>query len=88
MTKTTRLTPGDKAPGDADATTCRCDYEDAGHRVLYPQLDTGMPPSSCDFATIWAIHHCRLNVVGISPDKPEKLATFRDAQGLTFPLLF
>ncbi|COY35524.1 bacterioferritin comigratory protein BCP [Mycobacterium tuberculosis] len=24
---------------------------------------------------------------GISPDKPEKLATFRDAQGLTFPLL-
>ena len=29
----------------------------------------------------------RLDVVGISPDKPEKLAKFRDAEGLTFPLL-
>ena len=28
-----------------------------------------------------------LDVVGISPDKPEKLAKFRDAEGLTFPLL-
>ena len=26
-------------------------------------------------------------MVGISPDKPEKLAKFRDAQSLTFPLL-
>ena len=25
--------------------------------------------------------------IGISPDKPEKLAKFRDAEGLTFPLL-
>ena len=28
-----------------------------------------------------------LDVVGISPDKPAKLAKFRDAEGLTFPLL-
>ena len=28
-----------------------------------------------------------IDVVGISPDKPEKLAKFRDAEGLTFPLL-
>ena len=26
-------------------------------------------------------------MVGISPDKPEKLAKFRDAEKLTFPLL-
>ncbi len=26
-------------------------------------------------------------MVGISPDKPEKLAKFRDNEGLTFPLL-
>ncbi|GAA3031119.1 hypothetical protein GCM10010528_10480 [Gordonia defluvii] len=26
-------------------------------------------------------------MVGISPDKPEKLARFADADGLTFPLL-
>ena len=28
-----------------------------------------------------------LDVIGISPDKPEKLAKFRDNQELTFPLL-
>lgn len=28
-----------------------------------------------------------LDVVGISPDKPAKLAKFRDTEGLTFPLL-
>ena len=28
-----------------------------------------------------------VDVVGISPDKPEKLAKFRDAEKLTFPLL-
>jgi peroxiredoxin Q/BCP len=26
-------------------------------------------------------------VLGVSPDKPAKLATFRDDEGLTFPLL-
>ena len=28
-----------------------------------------------------------LDVIGISPDKPAKLAKFRDDEGLTFPLL-
>src|SRR5262249_1723092 len=28
-----------------------------------------------------------IDVVGISPDPPAKLAKFRDAEGLTFPLL-
>jgi peroxiredoxin Q/BCP len=28
-----------------------------------------------------------IDVIGISPDKPEKLAKFRDAESLTFPLL-
>ena len=28
-----------------------------------------------------------IQVIGVSPDRPEKLATFRDAEGLTFPLL-
>ena len=32
-------------------------------------------------------HDAGLDVVGISPDKPEKLAKFRDAEKLTFPLL-
>ncbi len=37
------------------------------------------------FATPSDFTTAGLNVVGILPDKPEKLATFRDAQGLTFP---
>ena len=34
-----------------------------------------------------AIWQHGIDVVGISPDKPEKLAKFRDAEALTFPLL-
>lgn len=64
MTKTTRLTPGDKAPA-----------------FTLPDADGNNVSLAGDFTT------AGLNVVGISPDKPEKLATFRDAQGLTFPLL-
>ena len=36
---------------------------------------------------IHAIKHAGLDVVGISPDKQAKLAAFRDAEGLSFPLL-
>ena len=38
-------------------------------------------------AVIQAIAEHGFTVLGISPDKPEKLATFRDRDGLTFPLL-
>ena len=34
-----------------------------------------------------ALQAAGYDVVGLSPDKPEKLARFRDAEGLTFPLL-
>ena len=47
-----------------------------------------LPEQACDFRDSLAeLNGAGLDVVGISPDKPDKLAKFRDAEGLTFPLL-
>lgn len=95
MTETTRLAPGDKAPAfnlpDADGNTVKLsDYK--GRRVVvyfYPAASTpGCTKQACDFRDSLAeLNEAGIDVVGISPDKPEKLAKFRDAEGLTFPLL-
>jgi peroxiredoxin Q/BCP len=90
-----RLQPGDPAPDftlpDADgAAISLSDYR--GRRVVvyfYPAAGTpGCTKQACDFRDNLAeLGESGLEVVGISPDTPDKLATFRDAQGLTFPLL-
>ncbi len=95
MTETTRLAPGDKAPTfslpDADGNKVSlADFK--GHRVVvyfYPAASTpGCTKQACDFRdSLSELNEAGLDVVGISPDKPEKLAKFRDAEGLTFPLL-
>ncbi|WP_205873948.1 thioredoxin-dependent thiol peroxidase [Mycobacterium camsae] len=95
MTETTRLAPGDKAPAfnlpDADGNIVKLsDYK--GRRVVvyfYPAASTpGCTKQACDFRDSLAeLNEAGIDVVGISPDKPEKLAKFRDAEGLTFPLL-
>ena len=56
---------------------------------FYPAAMTpGCTTQACDFRDNLAeLNDAGLAVVGISPDKPEKLAKFRDAEGLTFPLL-
>src|SRR5918992_1892270 len=92
---TTRLAPGDTAPDftlpDADGKPVSLsDYR--GRRVIvyfYPAAGTpGCTKQACDFRdNLSELGDAGLDVVGISPDKPEKLAKFRDAQGLTFPLL-
>lgn len=92
---TARLEVGDKAPSfsleDADGNTVSlADYK--GRRVVvyfYPAASTpGCTKQACDFRDNLAdLSEAGLDVVGISPDKPEKLAKFRDAEGLTFPLL-
>src|SRR3954470_990935 len=92
---TTRLTPGDPAPDftlqDADdKPVSLSDYR--GRRVIvyfYPAAMTpGCTTQACDFRDNLAELDSRDYVVlGISPDKPAKLAKFRDNQGLTFPLL-
>jgi thioredoxin-dependent peroxiredoxin len=95
LTETTRLAPGDKAPAfsllDADGKKVSlADYK--GRRVVvyfYPAASTpGCTKQACDFRdNLRDLNEAGLDVVGISPDKPEKLAKFRDAEGLTFPLL-
>ena len=86
---------GDKAPGfsltAADGKTVKLsDFK--GRKVVvyfYPAASTpGCTKQACDFRDSLAeLNEAGLDVVGISPDKPEKLAKFRDAEGLTFPLL-
>ena len=91
----TRLTAGDTAPDftlpDADGKPVSlADYR--GRRVVvyfYPAAGTpGCTKQACDFRDSLAeLNGAGLDVLGVSPDKPAKLARFRDKEGLTFPLL-
>ena len=56
---------------------------------FYPAASTpGCTKQACDFRDSLAqLNDAGLDVLGISPDKPAKLAKFRDNEGLTFPLL-
>jgi len=95
LTNTPRLGTGDTAPAfslaDADGNTVSlADYR--GRKVIvyfYPAASTpGCTKEACDFRdNLRDLNDAGLDVVGISPDKPAKLAKFRDAQALTFPLL-
>ncbi len=95
MTDTARLAPGDKAPAfnlpDAEGKKVSlADYK--GRRVIiyfYPAASTpGCTKQACGFRdNLSELNGAGLDVVGISPDNPEKLAKFGDAEGLTFPLL-
>ena len=95
MPRAPRLEVGDKAPAfnlpDADGTTVSlADYR--GRKVIvyfYPAASSpGCTKEACDFRdNLSDLNDAGLDVVGISPDKPAKLAKFRDDQGLTFPLL-
>ncbi len=90
-----RLAPGDPAP---DFTLADADGHEValssfrGQRVIvyfYPAaLTPGCTKQACDFRDNLAdLNAVGITVLGISPDKPAKLAKFRDKEGLTFPLL-
>jgi peroxiredoxin Q/BCP len=95
VTDSTRLAVGDTAPAfslpDADGNTVNLtDFK--GKKVIvyfYPAASTpGCTKQACDFRdNLSELNGAGLDVIGISPDKPEKLAKFRDSEGLTFPLL-
>ena len=91
----TRLAPGDPAP---DFTLLDADGKDvslADHRgrkvivYFYPAAMTpGCTTQACDFRdNLSSLAAAGYAVVGLSPDPVAKLARFRDAEGLTFPLL-
>lgn len=90
-----RLAPGDTAPdftlpsdGGDDVTLSDL----RGRKVIvyfYPAAMTpGCTKQACDFTeSLDSLKGAGYEVLGISPDKPEKLAKFRDKDGLTITLL-
>lgn len=95
MTEQARLSIGDMAPdfdlpNDKGGTTALKDLR--GSRVLvyfYPRANTpGCTKEACDFRDSLAqLEKLGIDVVGISPDKVEKLSAFRNDHELNFPLL-
>ena len=92
---TTRLQPGDKAPdftltNDAGDEVTLSQLKDQKVIVyFYPAAMTpGCTKQACDFSdSIDRLQAEGYTVLGISPDKPEKLAKFRERDGLTITLL-
>jgi thioredoxin-dependent peroxiredoxin len=95
VASTPRLSPGDPAPDftlidDNGKSVSLTDFR--GRKVIiyaYPAAMTpGCTKESCDFRdSLDSLAAAGYEVLGLSPDKPEKLAKFRDQEGLTFPLL-
>jgi thioredoxin-dependent peroxiredoxin len=92
---TDRLAVGDTAP---DFTLTNDKGESVslsslrGRKVIvyfYPAAMTpGCTKEACDFTdSLDSLHARGFEVLGISPDKPEKLAKFRERDGLTITLL-
>ena len=90
-----RLAVGDIAPDfvlqDQDGASVSLP-QFRGRRVVlyfYPAAMTpGCTTQACDFRDNLAeLDGAGIAVLGISPDSVAKLATFRDKEGLTFPLL-
>jgi len=92
---TQRLSPGDPAP---DFTLPSDTGEQVslsglrGRKVIvyfYPAAMTpGCTKQACDFTdSLDSLRGQGFEVLGVSPDKPEKLARFRERDGLTITLL-
>jgi peroxiredoxin Q/BCP len=93
----TRLSVGDTAPDfalldDTGTEVSLADLRGDGDKVIvyfYPAAMTpGCTKQACDFTD--SLDHLQAQgyrVVGISPDKPEKLAKFRERDGLSISLL-
>jgi peroxiredoxin Q/BCP len=90
-----RLTPGDAAPDftladDQGGEVTLSDLR--GRKVIvyfYPAAMTpGCTKQACDFSdSLQSLRQDGYEVVGVSPDKPEKLAKFRERDALTLTLL-
>jgi thioredoxin-dependent peroxiredoxin len=90
-----RLSPGDPAPGftlpEADGTQVSlADYR--GRRVIvycYPAAMTpGCTTQAVDFtAAAGDLAEAGLDIIGISPDEPEKLLRFREKEDLGITLV-
>jgi thioredoxin-dependent peroxiredoxin len=90
-----RLQPGDVAPAftlpDADGNEVSLSSH-KGRKVIvyfYPAaLTPGCTKQACDFTdNLSLLADAGYDVIGISPDAPEKLATFREKESLKVTLL-
>ncbi len=91
----TRLSPGDAAPDftlptDDGSTVTLSDLR--GRKVIvyfYPAAMTpGCTKQACDFTeSLDSLKAAGYEVLGISPDKPEKLVRFRERDALSITLL-
>ena len=95
MSQTERLSPGETAP---DFTLSSDTGEQVslsglrGRKVIvyfYPAAMTpGCTKQACDFTdSLDSLQAAGYEVLGVSPDKPEKLAKFRERDGLGITLL-
>ncbi len=90
-----RLSPGDPAPDftlsdDSGRQVSLADHR--GRKVIvyfYPAAMTpGCTKQACDFTdSLESLQAAGYEVLGISPDKPEKLAKFRERDQLSITLL-
>ncbi|AZQ35042.1 MULTISPECIES: thioredoxin-dependent thiol peroxidase [Streptomyces] len=90
-----RLQPGDVAPAftlpDADGNEVSLS-DHKGRKVIvyfYPAaLTPGCTKQACDFTdNLELLAGAGYDVIGVSPDKPEKLAKFREQESLKITLL-
>ncbi|MEU2961431.1 thioredoxin-dependent thiol peroxidase [Streptomyces albidoflavus] len=90
-----RLKPGDTAPAftlpDADGNEASL-ASHQGRKVIvyfYPAaLTPGCTKQACDFTdNLDALASAGYDVIGVSPDKPEKLAKFREKEDLKVTLV-
>jgi peroxiredoxin Q/BCP len=90
-----KLDVGDTAPDfsltAADGATVSLTDLRGRHAVVYfypAAMTPGCTTQACDFRdSLDALAAQGYAVVGVSPDKPEKLAKFVERDGITFPLL-
>jgi len=92
-----RLDIGDKAPGfelptaDGGKLSLASLLKEGRRVVLYAYpaaMTPGCTKQACDFRdSLASLQGAGYEVVGISPDKPAKLAQFRERDAITFPLV-
>ena len=95
MTESTRLVAGDTAPDftllDQNGAEVSLSDHRGGKTVVYfypAAMTPGCTTQACDFRdSLDSLAAAGCAVLGVSPDKPEKLAKFRDRDSITFPLL-
>jgi thioredoxin-dependent peroxiredoxin len=90
-----QLTVGQVAPTftlpASDGSTVSLDSLRGRHVVVYfypAAMTPGCTTQACDFRdSLSALAASGYAVLGVSPDKPARLASFAERDGLTFPLL-